>query len=61
VCALAVSASLWAVGDLARVACCCRRCRRPAPLVPGLQAMLEQHQYRQLCALLEADGALEAL
>ena len=27
------------------------------PLVAPLQAMLEQHQYRQLCALLEADGA----
>ena len=31
-----------------------------APLLAPLQAMLEQHQYRQLCALLDADGALAA-
>ncbi|SDA38576.1 MULTISPECIES: HAMP domain-containing sensor histidine kinase [unclassified Janthinobacterium] len=32
-----------------------------APLVPGLQAMLERHQYRQLCALLEEEGSVEAV
>ncbi|MGK5080568.1 sensor histidine kinase [Janthinobacterium sp. HLX7-2] len=31
------------------------------PLLAPLQAMLEQHQYRQLCALLEADGTLAAM
>lgn len=29
-----------------------------APLLAPLQAMLEQHQYRQLCVLLESEGAL---
>lgn len=29
-----------------------------APLLVPLQAMLEQHQYRQLCVLLESEGAL---
>ncbi|MCX7291223.1 ATP-binding protein, partial [Janthinobacterium sp.] len=29
-----------------------------APLLAPLQAMLDQHQYRQLCVLLEDEGAL---
>ncbi len=29
-----------------------------APLLAPLQAMLEQHQYRQLCVLLESEGVL---
>ncbi|PLY42211.1 hybrid sensor histidine kinase/response regulator [Janthinobacterium sp. ROICE36] len=29
-----------------------------APLLAPLQAMLDQHQYRQLCVLLESEGAL---
>lgn len=29
-----------------------------APVLAPLQAMLDQHQYRQLCDLLESEGAL---